>query len=90
MGPTPASAGREIGEWLHRPKTKITRHLVATSLNVPLSIQKINIETDPEDQFPRFRTWPARVGSRTDVVLEFGDNVHVVNPETFGAAYDHY
>jgi hypothetical protein len=63
-------------------------HLVASRLNLPLSVNNLSIESDPSAAMSEMPAILNKVGPGTDVVLEFGDNVHVISPETFGAAYD--
>ncbi len=62
-------------------------HLVATRLNVPLSVNNLGIEFDPQSALPQIPTLASKVGSGTDVVLELGDNVPANQHDAFGKAY---
>ena len=64
-------------------------HLVASRLNIPLSVYNLGIESDPSGSMSEILAISTKVGPDTDVVLEFGDNVHLISAETFGSAYDH-
>jgi hypothetical protein len=49
----------------------------------------LGIENDPSGSISDIRAIAVTVGPGTDVILEFGDNVHAISAETFGSAYDH-
>ncbi|MGC2184055.1 MAG: SGNH/GDSL hydrolase family protein [Terriglobales bacterium] len=87
-GPTPSIGWQ--GDWgMAAPSAdKDFSHLVASTLDVPVSVYNLGIESDPAGSMSEIPPIAGMVGSRTDVVLEFGDNVHVISPATFGAAYD--
>jgi hypothetical protein len=87
-GPKP-SAGW-FGHWgMAAPSAdKDFSHLVASALNVPLSVNNLAIET-PEPNTPsQISTIATRVGPGTVVILEFGDNVRNAGVDTFEQAYD--
>ena len=48
----------------------------------------LGIESDPSGDFSQVPAIASKIDPATDVVLEFGDNVHIISAEAFGSAYD--
>jgi hypothetical protein len=87
-GPAPSIGWQ--GDWgMAAPSAdKDYSHLVAATLHVSLSVNNSGIESDPSGALSQVPAIASKIDPATDVVLEFGDNVHIISAEAFGSAYD--
>jgi hypothetical protein len=63
-------------------------HLVAATRGVSLSVNNLSIESDPSGALSQLPAIVSKIDPSTDVILEFGDNVHTISRDAFGSAYD--
>src|SRR6266576_1806397 len=86
-GPKPAAGW--YGDWgMAAPSAdKDFSHLVASVLNVPISVNNVAIEAPQPNTLPQISAIATKVGPGTAVILEFGDNVRSVGMDAFEQAY---
>jgi hypothetical protein len=78
------------GDWGMAAASKQTdfSHITASALQLPLTIQGLNIERDPQGSLQQINSLVNQVDASTVVILEFGDNVPSDGVAAFGSAYE--
>jgi len=63
-------------------------HIVGAALNVPVSVNNLGIESEPENSLPKIPILADKIGPGTAVILELGDNAPFGDVAAFGSAYN--